>query len=768
MSAQEKGHGLDVALEFESYFNKKAAGGNAQDTGSWGTNPVPKNEGPYMSAGTGRPVTPIPGQPLQGQPNHPGQPQLGQRSIFGQGRGPVFQQVPTYTPVTRANEPAPRAPEPPRQDYAPQPDYAAYARQAAATPQTPSGYSNGQPREAYQPRPAAPDYQPQPREAYQQPAYPSQTFPSQPQPAPVRPEPSYAPDPYAGRGHQPQPQARQPNADFASQPYQPQQPQNPAYREQSFQADQSFPDKVFPDSTYSDASFPETGYQDTGYTEQQPVQDASYGQQNFAATNYQNANYQNGGYQDASYQDASFPDASFPESNQDASFGGYAQPELEPEPLHLEAPGHYQHQPQAGHQAHHPSQAYAQQGGRPLPTHQALQAFDAPYDQAPRIALGSTEMPRQQNFYEGEHADADFLDESQLPGEIVASHGKKFGMGRRSIVMVSSALLGAVALGGALAFAYKQSGGGADGGTPPLVQADSRPVKEAPAEPGGKEFQNKNKLIYERLQNGDQPEAERIVPRQEALAVPAMPGAPGADQTAGLPAGVAPAAAPGAPAAVATVDDPSGGPRRVKTLVVRPDGSVEAPPPGAPAAAPAQMAQPEMPAMPQEVAAAAPPPPAAMPMPPAAEVQAIPTPVTVPAPQAAAPAPVPMPAPAPMPAADPQAVAAIPAPVAAPAPAQAAAPAAAPAAAAKPSKYVVQVGSKQNQTEALAEFADMQQKYPTLLSSYRPMVQKADLGSKGVWYRLRIGPIVDKPTASKLCTQLKSQGLPDCLVVAAQ
>jgi cell division protein FtsN len=81
-------------------------------------------------------------------------------------------------------------------------------------------------------------------------------------------------------------------------------------------------------------------------------------------------------------------------------------------------------------------------------------------------------------------------------------------------------------------------------------------------------------------------------------------------------------------------------------------------------------------------------------------------------------------------------------------------------------KYVVQVGSKKNQTEALASFADMQQKYPTLLASYRPMVQKADLGAKGTWYRLRIGPIADKTAATKLCGQLKSQGLPDCLVMA--
>jgi cell division protein FtsN len=48
------------------------------------------------------------------------------------------------------------------------------------------------------------------------------------------------------------------------------------------------------------------------------------------------------------------------------------------------------------------------------------------------------------------------------------------------------------------------------------------------------------------------------------------------------------------------------------------------------------------------------------------------------------------------------------------------------------------------------------------------MVQKADLGSKGVWYRLQIGPIVDKTAATKLCGQLKSQGHPDCLVMAAK
>jgi cell division protein FtsN len=179
-------------------------------------------------------------------------------------------------------------------------------------------------------------------------------------------------------------------------------------------------------------------------------------------------------------------------------------------------------------------------------------------------------------------------------------------------------------------------------------------------------------------------------------------------------------------------------------MVVRPDGSVMAPPQppagAAPAEAPADMQLAA--AGPAQAQAAAAEPPAAEP---AAETP--PAPTAKPALQQVAAV---QPAPAkPKPVKPVTQTASItPAPVAAAA------------------KYVVQVGSKKNQTEALASFADMQQKYPSLLANYRPMVQKADLGTKGTWYRLRIGPIADKTAASKLCTQLKSQGLPDCLVMA--
>ena len=725
MSVHDEGYGDNVrpTLEFESDFANRFRSVGAEGDQSWAADAhaAHRSEDSLMTSGPGR----------------PGQPMPGQRSIFGTGRGPVFAQMPAYKPVTRGSEPQPQAPEPP------QPDFGAYARQGVEPGV--SGYANQNGAPSAPPRSyTAPDFP--------NPFPPQQTYQPQPQPQAISRSRSriisrsrtISRSPTLPRAELPAAAIR-PAEPSCSEPSKPNsgpacvparaQPSRP------FQ-DTGFPDRIFPAEAAQPPSYSEQGYTDTNYA------DASFGDSSFP---------------DASFPDASFPDASFPEEKAEQdyaaapghhdAFGGH-------ESLHLDdvtAPYGTEADPesfvdqsghdyQAGHDYLSPAGHTPSGVPRPLSSHQALQAFDAGYEQPPQIALGRTHYPNQmppqnapQDFYESDQGDADFLDESQFmtPGEAEAKPARKFSLRSRSIYMVGSALLGAIALGGALAFAYKQSGGAMGGGQPPVVQADSRPVKEAPQQAGGKEFPHKNKLIYERLQNGDQPEAERIVPRQEELAMPAMPGA-----------------AP-MPPSVATVDDPDGGPRRVKTMVVRPDGTMaEA---AAPAPAPQQVAAAAapQPAAPQQVAFAEPP----MPAPPMPQAAPMPAPAAAPvaAPVAQA---APPPAPAPV-AADPQPVAAIP-----PQP-QVAAAEAAPAPA-KPTKFVVQVGSKQNQTEALATFADMQQKYPSLLASYRPMVQKADLGTKGVWYRLRIGPIVDKTAATKLCGQLKSQGHPDCLVMAAQ
>ena len=649
----------------------------------------------------------------------PGQPAGGQRPMFG-GGSPVFAQMPVYKPVTRGPDHAPQMPEPP-QSYAPytqpapmgQPQQAAPGMAYPGQPPSPLNYQSPHPS-------AAQNFQaPQPH-SYQeaaQPASPAHYFNIQMPQAPGH-QAEFQPETY----HQAAPAAQPQN--FAPQPERPDQ----AFSAQNFNAPQGFTGQPYPGQSFGDASFPEPASADASFPE-------SSFDQNFAGANFADQNYGKQNFGDASFPepqnfDSGFPGTSFPagssfdhqEQLAADSMGGYA-----PTQAHADRGGLESF-------TEEPAQNYGVASGEVPPSdpRRQLQAFDALYDQPPQIALGSTEPQRAaQDFYESERMDADFLDEGQVLPPPTA-RGKSFK--GRSAFMVASALLGAIALGGALAFAYKQSGGGLSGDLP-LVTADNRPVKELPQDPGGKEFPHKNKLIYDRLTNGDEPESEQLIPRQENVAVPALPPQM---ETAGMPAPVASTdlGAPpttqsvnGEQMAVASVGNamPDGGPRKVKTMVVRPDGSVME-------AEPAEAAA--VPSMPDEQQQ--------MMMPVAAPAQPAPQ-------QTAAVEPPPAAAPAPKPAAQ-------------PAPQQTAA--TAPQAA--PTKYVVQVASKKNQTEALASFADMQQKYPSLLGSYKPIVQKADLGDKGVWYRLRIGPIADKTSASKLCTQLKSQGLPDCLVMAAQ
>ena len=80
----------------------------------------------------------------------------------------------------------------------------------------------------------------------------------------------------------------------------------------------------------------------------------------------------------------------------------------------------------------------------------------------------------------------------------------------------------------------------------------------------------------------------------------------------------------------------------------------------------------------------------------------------------------------------------------------------APAKAAAGGTYVLQIGAYKSQSDADTAWKAYQAKHSALLVGYGPDVQKADLGDKGTWFRLRVGGFADKDVATALCDRLKA------------
>jgi hypothetical protein len=72
--------------------------------------------------------------------------------------------------------------------------------------------------------------------------------------------------------------------------------------------------------------------------------------------------------------------------------------------------------------------------------------------------------------------------------------------------------------------------------------------------------------------------------------------------------------------------------------------------------------------------------------------------------------------------------------------------------------YVLQIGAYKSQADADAAWKVYKGKHAALLSAYSSEVQQADLGEKGIWYRLRISGFADKTMATSLCDRLKADG----------
>ncbi len=397
------------------------------------------------------------------------------------------------------------------------------------------------------------------------------------------------------------------------------------------------------------------------------------------------------------------------------------------------------------------------------------------------------------------------LDEDEYEPPRRAARG-----GRRGLVLVAS-LLGVVLIGTLAVFGFKGlSGGGSTTGEPPVIAADTGLTKIPATDPGTTASSDTGKLVYDRVANGDDTAGSSLAPDDTVTTVP-RPESQSTEASREISRIILPDPRdPQVPEEQATTarapsaEESAVGPKRVRTVVVRPDGTIVSST-AAPAAQPATAARP-LPA-PADTSVAttettadtrpAPAPAAANDRPPqpsapaakttddsiamgddfeegiplAEDDEPIEPPPATRGTQTASATPdksgplslLPKSGTAAKPAAA-EKPATKPAKVAAVEPTDTVDPAPAPATAST-GNYYVQISSQRSESAAADSYRDVQRKFPSILGNRTPDIRKADLGDKGIYYRARVSPGMSSAEANKLCTSLKSAG-GDCIVTS--
>lgn len=318
----------------------------------------------------------------------------------------------------------------------------------------------------------------------------------------------------------------------------------------------------------------------------------------------------------------------------------------------------------------------------------------------------------------------------------------------RTLTMVGGALVAAVVVGGGLTLAYRSLLGTEPGGPTPVVRSAEGPLKVKPESPGGREIPYKDSKLLGRLgdtgaaadtdASGSRKVATLVVGRDGRISVP--PAAPVAAPTE---------AAPPAPAAAAT-EVPSPSVQVPGLTVVDVTGPTVTTPPPAPSA----------PTKPVVVASAEP------------SANSVTTQSVKSATGSTPAAPRTLNSGASSSArADETEAPAKPAPVVKTAAVEKKERTPAPTGPAPTGAGYVAVlasvpASGSSRLEALKQFADLQQQYSSVLQSKTPDIQEANLGEKGRYHRLLVGPPGSRDAANQVCAQLKAQGYTSCWIMA--
>jgi len=76
----------------------------------------------------------------------------------------------------------------------------------------------------------------------------------------------------------------------------------------------------------------------------------------------------------------------------------------------------------------------------------------------------------------------------------------------------------------------------------------------------------------------------------------------------------------------------------------------------------------------------------------------------------------------------------------------------------------LQLGALKTREAALAEWKRLKTRYAETLGPLLPITERADLGKRGIMFRLLAGPVSDADAAAGLCSALKKQGQ-GCIIV---
>lgn len=422
--------------------------------------------------------------------------------------------------------------------------------------------------------------------------------------------------------------------------------------------------------------------------------------------------------------------------------GGFGQPGYTPQPARQAA-----HSAQTfGQQQYHENELSAADWAGPHDNF-AHDAYQQNRGDA-HLGFGQAEGGELEPVY-GEE-DVEYEDEEEAP------------RGRRPLMIVA-ALIGAIVIGGGMAYGYKKiTGGGNPQGDPPVIKSAEFPSKTKPADAGGKQFPYSDTKIMGRLGDGTSQASAEEANNSDGSASASSDATANASGTA----------------------DNNGGARKVSTLVVGRDGSIQSPPP---ASEPDRGSQQGFSGVPgtslvdfgQHQGTAAAPAPASSGPP------VRPTPLNAEA--------------APAKKVKPVKVATINSVNTTGSTGSADDTADAPAAPVKKLKKVARAQptvetdatadappvvqsspgggsgfvavlasiprSDTSRIDALKTFADMQQKYGSALAGKTPDVASATL-AKGAYDRLVVGPPGSREEASNICSQLKAQGYKDCWVTS--